>query len=227
MTNPFIPAQPQHAPAQQNPYAQPQHAPQPSFQQGAATYPTQPAQQQYAPQMQYSGNPAGSGLVAQPGQFVPLGAPSAAPNSGLPRIKHLAGGRLLIILPTALELGIKSKPRAEDGPNAPAKFYDKMTATVVVLDGGTLVWGGEFQGDERKSAEVPYVIKDLHITQKNIITQCRPALDLRLQGGPGLTVGRLWKTGPAQNDPYVVQEPNAQDLDIYNRYVSQVNPFAL
>lgn len=212
MTNPFIPAQPQ------NPYAQPQYAPAPHY-----APPPQSVQPQYAPQTQYSGNPAGNGLVAQPGQFVPIGEPPADAAGNIPRLSDLTS-RLLLFLPERLESAVPSKFRNDDGS---VRTQPRMTATVIVLDGGPVIWGGQTPEKPRMQEQVPYVIKGMWINQTKIISQLDAALQLRLSGGPGLAIGRLWKTGTEQNSPYVLQEPSAQDVQIYNQYVSAVNPFAL
>ena len=217
MTNPFIRPEQQQAP--QNPYAQ-----QSAFQQGAASYPSvQPMQPQYAPRPQYSGAPAGNGLVAQPGQFVPIGAPPADASGDMPRLSDLTG-RLILFLPERLERGVPSQFKNDDGS---PRSQDRLTATLVILDGGPVVWGGQTPATPRQQEQIPYVAKAFWISQSKIISQLDAALQLRLSGGPGLTIGRLWKTGTEQNSPYVLQEPNAQDVQIYSEYVSRVNPFVL
>lgn len=239
MTNPFLPQQPAPAaPQQPNPYApqQPQqgnpYAPQQPqgnpYAPQQPQYTQQPAQQpQYAPQQQYAAPapaaPAGNGLVAQPGQFVRPGPPPPPGQGNMPSVSDLQG-RLLIIMPERIERQVPSKFTNNDGT---VKLQDKLTATVVVLDGGPLQWGGTQPNSPRQSANVPYVIKGLWIVQKGLVVQLEEALAMRLAGGPGLGLGRLWKTGNAQNDPYVLAEPQQHEVEMYNQYVSQVNPFAL
>lgn len=206
--NPFLPAQPQPMAAPQNPYQQPV---------------AQPMQPQYAPQTQYSGQPSGSGLVAQPGQFVPIGAPPADASGNMPKLSDLTG-RLILFLPERLERGVPSQFKNDDGS---PRSQDRLTATLVVLDGGPVVWGGQTPAKPRQQEQIPYVAKAFWISQSKIISQLDAALQLRLSGGAGLAIGRLWKTGTEQNSPYVLQEPNAQDVQIYNQYVSHTNPFAL
>lgn len=220
MTNPFLPAAPPAQP-QQNPYAQQQ-----------PQYTQQPAQNPYAPHPAPTGPygqtapaapPAANNLVAQPGQFSTPPPPSASGSGNMPKIGDLQG-RLLIIMPESLQRGLLSRFTNRDGsPQA----QDRLTATVVVLDGGPLQWGGTQPGSARQNADVPYVIKGLWIQQTKLIEQLNEPLQIRLGGGPGLALGRLWKTGTEQNAPYVLATPNDQDVQAYNAYVSQVNPFAL
>lgn len=210
--NPFLP---------QQPAAQPAPAP-------AAPVNTyaQPAPQQYAPApvQQYApAAPAANTPVAQPGQFVRPGAPLPPGQGNIPAVADLQA-RLLIILPERCDRNIPSKFPNDDGT---PKLQDKMTATVVVLDGGPLVWGQSPQNPQGSTGNPPYVIKGLWIQQRGLISQLEEALALRLQGGPGIALGRLWKAGTAKSDPYVLADPTEQDVQAYNHYVSQVNPFSL
>lgn len=224
--NPYGPPQPQ------NPYGQPQsqQAPPNPFGPGAAPAyaPQAPvATPVYAPPTQYAGNPAGAGLTAQPGQFMRPSAPPAGGNGDMPRMQHLATGRALLILPESIERNRPGKARQGDLPGAVPQPYDRITATVVVLDGGPVQWGGTSPQDPVKSGLVPFVIKGMFITQKNVVAQLQEALQVRQAGGPGLLVARLWKTGPEQNAAFVLQDPDEAAVQAYNAYVSQVNPFQL
>lgn len=216
--NPFMPAAPQQP--QGNPY-QPQQPATPAnpYAQPAPAAPQgNPYQQpqQYAPQQAQQAAPAGNGLVARPGQYSTPPPPSEGGSSNLPKIADLQG-RLLIIMPERIDL------------QQPGKFgtQDRMTCSVVVLDGGPLSWGGMQPGSQRMTEQVPYVIKGLWISQSKLREQLAEPLAMRLRGEPGLALGRLWKTGTGNNDPYVLAQPNAQDSALYDQYVSQVNPFAL
>lgn len=223
MSNPFMPAQPQQQPAS-NPFQQPQqpaYQPQPQYTQQPQQYaPPAAPQQQYAPapQQQYA-QPAANVPVAAPGGYMPPPPPSESGSSNMPRINDLQG-RLLIVMPEKIE---RQVPGGRPG-YAP---QDRITATVVVLDGGPLQWGGTTPTSPRMTEQVPYVIKGLWVRQTKLVQQLEPALELRLSGGPGLVLGRLWKTGPGQNDPYVLATPTPQDGALYDQYVSQVNPFSL
>lgn len=219
MTNPFLPAQPQHtapptgyAPAA-NPYAQPQQA--------------APAHNPYAQQATQQ-QQAGNGLVARPGQFNTPPPPSASGGGTRPRLLDMYG-RLLIILPEAIQRNVPSRFMNNGQPQT----QDKLTATVVVLDGGPLAFGGEPEkgpagkGQHTQNEQVPYVIKGLWINQSKLIEQLEEPLGMRLRGEAGIALGRLWKVGSAQNDPWVLAAPAPDDVAQYDRYVSQVNPFAL
>jgi hypothetical protein len=249
MTNPFMPrdpnAQPQQAPAPQapQPYAPPAASQQP--QGNPYAQPQQPAPQAYAPpaapqQPQYAPTPqgwpqgaapaaaGGGGLVARPGGFITPPPPSSG-GGARPRLLDLYG-RLLLVLPEHIARGVASRFVNNQGQ---PQVQDKLTATVIVLDGGPLAFGGEPEkgpvgkGQHTQSVDVPYVIKGMWINQSKLIEQLEEALAMRLRGEPGLALGRLWKVGQAQNDPWVLAAPTPEDAAVYDRYVSQVNPFAL
>lgn len=223
MTNPFLPQQP----AQPNPFgpgvpaAQPQYTQQPVQNPYAQQQVQQPTQQP-AP----VAAPAASAAVpvATAGSFMRPSAPPPPRTAGNRPPMSALNGRLLLILPEQLERDTPSN-FVDEKTGAP-KRQDKLHATVIVLDGGQLQWGGGPQAAPTV-AQVPHVIKDMWITQYGIISQTADALALRLTGGPGLVLGRLWKTGNAQNDPYVIADPNQQDVDTYNAFVQLGNPFAL
>lgn len=222
--NPFLPQQPAPQQAPQagpvNPYAQqPQPAAAPNPYAQPQQYAAAPAPQQYVPQQTAPGN----GLVAAPGQFMRPGPPPPPGQGNGPRVADLKA-RLLLIMPERCDRGIASKFTNDDGT---PRTQDKMIATVVVLDGGPIAWGQSPQNPQGTQAQVPHVIKNLWIQQTGLIAQLEQALALRLQGGPGLALGRLWQAGTAKNDPYVLADPQPQDVAIYDHYVSQVNPFSL
>lgn len=228
MTNPFLPQQPQQ-PAQQpqqnpyqqqpaapaNPYAPAPAAPQQYTQQPAQQYAAQPAAQQYAA-------PAANVPVAQPGQFLAPPPPSATGSGNIPKIGDLQG-RLLIVMPETVVRGVASKFQGQGGQQ---QFMDRMTCTIIVLDGGPLSWGGTTPGSQRQTVNTPHVVKGIWVQQTKLVEQLEEALRVRQSGGPGLALGRLWKTGPSNNDPYVLAAPQPQEIEQYNAYVSQQNPFA-
>lgn len=221
------------APQQGNPYAQ--QAPAPAAPQAYAPPQQYAPAPQYAPQQQApqayappapTGNPGG--LVARPGQFVTPPPPSSG-SGARPRLLDLYG-RLLLVLPEHCARGVASRFTDRNGQ---PQTQDKLTATVIVLDGGPLAFGGEPEkgpagkGAHTQNADVPYVVKGMWINQSKLIEQLEEALAMRLRGEPGLSLGRLWKVGNAQNDPWVLAAPTPEDAATYDRYVSQVNPFSL
>ena len=234
MTNPFLPRQetpayapPAPAPAG-NPYAQP-----------PAPVGNPYAQPAAAPAPQYQGwpqnsAPAPTNLVAQPGKFNNPPPPSASGGGARPRLLDMYG-RLLIILPEHIQRGLPSRFMNNGQP----QLQDKLTATVIVLDSGDpnngpkLAFGGEPEkgpagkGPHTQFVDVPYVVKGLWINQSKLIEQLEESLAQRLRGEPGLALGRLWKVGSAQNDPWVLAPAQPADVALYDRYVSQVNPFSL
>ena len=233
MTNPFLPQQPQTQQPAGNPFQQPAQQPQNSYaqqpqaqqapvQQPQNSYAQQPYAQQ-APAQQYAptqqGWPQGATPAAPalaPGGLVPIAPPSESGSANMPRVSDLQG-RLLLILPEKIEYGVQGKYGTQD----------RITATVVVLDGGPLQWGGTQPGQQRQQGNIPHVIKGMWLPQSKLVGQLQPALQMRLSGGPGLSLGRLWKAGTGANDPYVLAEANEQEVQLYNHYVSQVNPFTL
>lgn len=214
--NPFMPQQPQQAPA---PVQQPQYTQQPQ-QYPATTYGTGPVAQTIPQQ------PSNPNLVARPGGYSTPPPPSASNGGGQPKVGDLQG-RLLLILPESIAHGVAS--RFMDRQTGQPQLQDRLTATVIVLDGGPLQWTPSKNGQpgQPRAEQVPYVIKGMWINQSKLIEQLQEALGIRQQGGPGLALGRLWKAGTGQSDPYLLAPPSPQDGAVYDQYVSAVNPFAL
>jgi hypothetical protein len=210
VTNPFMPQQQPAAPAH-NPFA-PAAPQQPQYTQ-------QPAQNPYAPAQQAAQQAA----APQFNGFMKPGEPPAVGAGNMPKVSDLQG-RLLLVMPERVERNVPSRFQGRDGG---VQYQDKMTCTVIVLDGGPLQWGGTQPGSARQQQQVPYVVKGMWIQQKGLVAQLEDALALRQQGGPGIVLGRLWKTGTAQNDPYVLAEPQPQDEQVAQQYVSHTNPFTV
>lgn len=214
MTNPFLPA----APAQQ--YVPPQ------TQQVYAQQATAPA---FAPQQQYSA-PAPGAMVAQAGQFAAPPPPvlSDGENIDRPPVKALVR-RLLIIVPKRIERGLISSRLKDDAGNP--KVQDRLTADVIVLDGGPLFWGGNTPGAKQFNEQVPYVIKGMWLSQRSLIQQSEAADAARERGDSAnaLVLGRLWQAGNEQNSPYVLAppDPNSQDLALFDAFVRHTNPYAV
>jgi hypothetical protein len=225
MTNPFLPAAPAApapAPAQGGNPFMPQSPGPVAPQQYTQAAPQQPYAPPVTPQGPYG--QVATNLVARPGQYSTPPPPSANSGGGQPKVADLQG-RLLLILPERIEYGIPSRFMNNGVP----QVQDRLTATVIVLDGGPLNWTPSRNGQlgQPRSEQVPYVIKGMWIPQSKLIEQLQEALGVRQSGGPGLALGRLWKAGVGQNDPYVLATPSPQDSALYDQYVSTTNPFAL
>lgn len=220
--NPFGPgvaAQPRQAPAPAaNPYAAPAPAPQ---QQYAAPAPA--PQQQYAPQQQAQGYGGAPQLDAS--RLVSAPAPIVGEGKGAKLADMF--GRLVLVFP----LGVSRVPRnpkfiTQEQRNSGNVEQDRLTATVVVLDGGRLgdmtpiAYGGEPHAlpptPHTESAPLPYVRKAMWITQSRLISQCRDSLN------GGMVAGRLTKSGPAHNDPWELIPATAEEVALVNTYIGLV-----
>jgi hypothetical protein len=174
-----------------------------------------------------------------PQQFAAPAAPAAAqqfgddpfsgpaPQSERPRVLDLFG-RLLLIVPVKVEI-VKNTLSKEPGAT-----QERMTADVVVLDGGQLSFGGNPEklggAPHTKVAPVPMKIDRLYMSQAGLVSQCRVALARRQSGQPGgmvlgrLSVGQAKEAG--QNAPYLLTEATEADKAIARQYLANVDPFA-
>jgi hypothetical protein len=159
------------------------------------------------------------------------GAP--APVVGEGRGAKLADmyGRLVLVFPLGL-VRVPRNPRyitAEQRQRGDLE-QDRMTATVVVLDDGVggmqpIAFGGAPYAlppaPHTESAPLPYVRKGMWINQSRLISQFRDALPQ-----PGqvqqMRVGRVVKAGPESNDPWYLQAPTEQDLQLAGTYLNLV-----
>ena len=152
-----------------------------------------------------------------------------APQSERPRVLDLYG-RLLLIAP------IKVETVANTLAKEPGATQERMTADVVVLDGGPLRFGGNPEklggSPHTKVAEVPLKIDRLFMSQAGLISQCRIALAKRQANQPGgLVLGRL-SIGQAkeagQNAPYLLTEATDAEKALARQYLASVatDPFA-
>jgi hypothetical protein len=231
------PAPQQQAPAG-NPFAQQQAAPQ-------AYAP--PAPQQYAPQQQAAPAPSYAPPAQQYSAPAPQGVPALGTASAPPPPVSAGGkgakiadmyGRLVIIFPLAFQRVPKNATFVTDADRAAGNLeQDRMTATVVVLDGGSvgnmqpIGWGGKPHGlpptPHTEFSPLPYVRKGMWINQSQVIGQCLAYLPGRERGGPngapGAVVGRLVKTGPQQNDAWYVTTPTDEELNLANQYLQLVS----
>lgn len=216
--NPFA-AQQQAAPA----YA-PHPAPQGPYGQ------TAPVQQHYAPAPQQGGTLPALGTASAP--------PPPAPGGGKGAKFDAMYGRLILVFPISLTSVPKNPQFVTDADRASGNVnQERMTATVVVLDGGSvdnmtpLAWGGNphaLGGSPHTNSDpLPYVRKGMWINQSQVIGQCSPYLPGRERGGPngapGVAVGRIVKTGPQQNDPWYLTTPTEAELALANSYLGLVS----
>lgn len=242
--NPFM--QQQAAPAAPQAYAPPQQAPQYA--------PPAPAQQNFAgnpyattpgvPTV-YGGAPQAYAPPAQQ-QYAQQGAPAIATASAPP--PPVAGGgtgakladmygRLVVVFPHMLQRVPKNARFVTDADRANGNLeQDRMTATVVVLDGGAtnnmtpIAFGGNPHAlggrPHDQSAPLPYVRKGMWLNQSQVIGQLSDYLPGHARGGPGNTpgaaVGRIVKTGPEQNAPWFLTTPSEAELKLANDYLGLV-----
>lgn len=226
-TDPFA-AQPVTTYAQPGyPTAQPAYAPT-----APAGYPTAPP-----PPGQPASDPYGG---QNGGQDDPFGGP--APQNLRPRIRDLEG-RLLLIMPEKLERGVVSKTlkNKDASGNLVPVIQDRLTATVVVLAGPPVHYGGNpdaRQTSQRKPhdkiAELPWRIKSMWIQNVGLISQCEIAMDnveRRARGvqlPPGsifMVLGQLYQSEPTTNPEgsWLVHPPTDEEKAIARAWL-RANP---
>jgi len=183
--------------------------------------PAQPAPQPSAP----APNPFETAAPAAPAQSAntntdPFDAP-APPKARAPRMRDLYG-RLVVLIPKRLEEGVRSNFRDNNGQPV---LQDRLTTDIVVLDGGTLHYGGRPEETppvpHTEVADVPVRFEDVYNSNKAIISQCREALRKRLAGqGNGMVLGRIGK-GEAKggnNAPWILLEPTEADRQLARQW---------
>jgi hypothetical protein len=153
----------------------------------------------------------------------PFSGPAPQQARG-PRLRDLYG-RLLLIIPFKVET--VPNRLAKDGST-----QDRMTADVIVLDGGTIHFGGAPEKipavPHTKVAEPPHKSDRMFVSSVGLISQCREALAKRAQGQPGMVLGRL-AVGEAKGDqapPYLLTPPTDADKVLARQYLAKVDPFA-
>jgi hypothetical protein len=169
--------------------------------------------------------PAPAPPAADPfGAADPFDAPAPQQARG-PRIRDLYG-RLLLLVPRKLEENVPNRLQL-------GTTQDRLTADVIVLDGGPIAFGGRPENvppvPHDKVAQVPHKTASQYISNRGLISQCREALAKRAQGQPGMVLGRL-TVGTAkeegQNAPYLLTPPTDADKALARQYLAQVDPFA-
>lgn len=177
-------------------------------------------------------NPTGGATVPapMPAQTIPYGGedPFAGPapqQARGPRLRDLYG-RLLLVIPHKLEEGIPNRLQ-------PGTTQDRMTADVIVLDGGPIAYGGKPEGTppvpHDKTANVPHKTDRMYISSAGLISQCRDALAKRQAGQPGMVLGRLGvgeAKEPGQSAPWLLSQPTDADKVTARAYLATVDPFA-
>lgn len=171
--------------------------------------------------------PVESGFTTDPTAPRPDEDPFSGPapaQARSPRLRDVFG-RLVLIIPHKLEEGI---------PNTlqPGTTQDRMTADVVILDGGQIEYGGAPEKTppvpHDKVAQVPHKSPRMFISSVGLISQCREALDKRRRGGIGMVLGRLGvgkSDKPGQNPPYLLQNPTDADKSLARQYLATQDPF--
>jgi hypothetical protein len=188
----------------------------------AATAPAQPPATT-TPQQQPAPAPAAA-PAAPPAGDDPFSAPAPQLARG-PRLREMYG-RLLLVLPHKVET-VPNKLSPVAGAT-----QERMTADVIVLDGGQIQYGGKPEAvppvPHDKTANVPHKTDRMFISAVGLISQCREALARRMAGQPGMVLGRLAR-GEAkgnQEAPYLLTPPTDQDKQVARQYLAQVDPFA-
>jgi hypothetical protein len=159
----------------------------------------------------------------------PFDAPAAQQARG-PRMREMYG-RLLLVIPRKLEHGVVSRT-LKNSDGSPA-VQDRMTADVVILDGTTIHYGGKPEAvipvPHDKSAEIPFRVTGMFISNAGLISQCREALaKIVSQGRPGMVLGRLGQGQGGQNGnpPWILTPATDADRVIGKAYLATVDPFA-
>jgi hypothetical protein len=186
--------------------------------------------------------PAAAPMMAPPQapQFLaPPGMPAAPTSGGTdpfddpapqrpkgPRLEEMYG-RLLIIIPKGME-----RVSGKDSDGKPNE-YDRMTADVVVLDGGPIAFGGDPNGrppvPHDQLAQVPHRNVAMFLSAKGIISQCRDAWAKRQRGEPGMVLGRLTvgeRKNPQHQPPWLLDKATEADRALGRAYTAAIDPFA-
>lgn len=216
MTNPFALAAPPAAPDQPRP---------PTAANPFAAAPAVPAAPTPVPAAVTTGAPVAGGYASGAGVTDdPFSAPAPQQPRG-PRLRDLYG-RLLLVVPTKLEQGVPNRLQ-------PGSTQDRMTADVIVLDGGPIAFGGKPEAvppvPHDKTAQVPHKTPGMYISSSGLISQSREALAKRAQGQPGMVLGRLGvgtKKEEGQSAPWLLSVPTDADKTLARQYLAQVDPFA-
>lgn len=151
----------------------------------------------------------------------PFGAP--APQADRPRVLDMLG-RLLLIMPKKIET-VPNKKK-------PGTTQERMTADVIVLDGGPLAYGGAPEKPKpiphTKTGQIPMKVTALYISQVGLVSQCQPYLlnYLAKNGGKTMALGRL-DLGEAKdaesNPPYLLRSATPEEAQVARAWLA-ANP---
>jgi hypothetical protein len=139
-----------------------------------------------------------------------------------PAVRDLLN-RVIVVRPTKFETNV---PGVEDG-----KLQDRVTADVLVLDGGPLEFGGNVARGKplTMTVQTPYLIKGMYISNTNMVDAVKG------QTGRGVVLGRVVlgrASKPTHNPPYNLAEVTQEDpkyqaaVQVYTAVVNDsfVNP---
>lgn len=168
-----------------------------------------------------------SSTPAVPSGTDPFGDP--AKGGDRPKVRDMFG-RLLLVSPTAITLEPVPVQYQKNGKT----HADRLTADIVVLDGGPLEFGGDLSETppipHSASVEVPYKIEGLFISNVGLVSQCRDANRNRelKNGGHTMVLGRLGKgeKKEGQKAPWIIQPATDADKELARAYINSQNPFA-
>lgn len=140
-----------------------------------------------------------------------------------PAIRDMIG-RVVVIRPTRLERDVQN-------PTEPGKTQDRITADVLVLDGGPMEFGGNLARHKPLTMTVPtpFLVKAMYISNTNIVKAVEE------QVGRGVVLGRITvgvASNPQQNPPFNLIKVDQSDpkyaaaVQVYTEVVNNtfVNP---
>lgn len=144
------------------------------------------------------------------------GADAPATMGDTPTMAHLMmsnTNRLVAIIGKKIEYGVKA-------PGEPGKTQDRITADVLVIDGGPFTFGGKplarpVVPDTMMVQQLPYLALNMWISNKVLITQ------LERKVGQGIAVGRLYygEATNGNNAPYkITEDPTPEEIEFVTRW---------
>lgn len=156
-----------------------------------------------------------------PAAIVGFATPDAV-GATRPAVRDFAD-RVVVIRPTRFE---KDVPGVEAG-----KLQDRITADVLVLDGGPMEFGGNVRRGKPQTmvVETPFLVKSMYISNTNMVQA------VQAQVGKGVVLGRVVEgkaSNPAHNNPFNLNEVPQDDpkyaaaVQVYTAVVNDqfVNP---